>query len=49
MAIGSNQIDETRFPRVGDMYQSADYDSATNRVDLDVQGGVGSLRVVSGT
>ena len=48
MAIGSNQIDETRFPRVGDVYQSADYDTATERVDLDIQGGVGSLRVISG-
>ena len=49
MAIGSNQIDEARFPRVGDVYQSADYDTATDRVDLDVQGGVGSLRVISGS
>ena len=49
MAIGSSQIDETRFPRAGDVYQSPDYDAATNRVDLDIQGGVGSLRVVSGS
>ena len=49
MAIGSNQIDETRFPRVGDVYQSADYDTATDRIDLDVQGGAGSLRVISGS
>jgi hypothetical protein len=46
MAIGSSQIDEARFPRVGDLYQSVDYGTAANRIDLDVQGGVGSLRIV---
>lgn len=45
MALGSNQIDETRFPRMGDVYQSTDYASAENRLDLDIQGGVGSVRV----
>ena len=25
MALGSSQVDETRFPRIGDIYQSADY------------------------
>jgi hypothetical protein len=46
MAIGSSHIDESRFPRVGDVYQSIDYGTAANRIDLDVQGGVGSLRIV---
>jgi hypothetical protein len=46
MALGSSQVDESRFPRVGDVYQSIDYATAANRVDLDIQGGVGSLRVV---
>lgn len=46
MAIGSSQIDETRFPRVGDLYQSVDYATAANHVDLDIQGGVGAVRVV---
>ncbi len=48
MAIGSTQIDEARFPRVGDIYQSLDYATAANRVDLDIQGGVGSVKVVGG-
>lgn len=48
MAIGSNQVDEVRFPRIGDLYQSPDYGSAANQVDIDVQGGVGSVRIVSG-
>lgn len=45
MALGSTRIDETRFPRVGDGFQSMDYGSALNRIDLDIQGGVGSLQV----
>jgi hypothetical protein len=46
MALGSNQVDPARFPRIGDVYQSLDYGTAANRVDIDVRGGVGSLRVV---
>lgn len=48
MALGSNQVDPARFPRIGDIYQSLDYGTAANRVDIDVRGGVGSLRVVGG-
>ncbi len=49
MTIGSTEVDETRFPRVGDLYQSIDYGTASNTVDIDASGGVGSLRVVSGS
>jgi hypothetical protein len=48
VALGSSQIDEARFPRLGDLYQSSDYATSDNRVDLDIQGGVGSVRVQSG-
>lgn len=48
MVLGSSQIDQARFPRVADGYESLDYASATNRVDIDVSGGVGSLRVIGG-
>ena len=47
VALGSNEIDERRFPKTGDVHQSADYGTAENRVDIDVQGGVGSLKVIS--
>ena len=47
MALGSSQIDEVRFPRAGDAYESPDFAAATNRVEIDVRGGVGSLRVTS--
>jgi hypothetical protein len=46
MALGSNQVDQARFPKIGDVYESPDYGSATNRVDIDAQGGVGSLRII---
>jgi Cell wall-active antibiotics response 4TMS YvqF len=45
VGLGSTQVDEARFPRMGDGYQSQDYATAENRVDLDIQGGVGSVRV----
>jgi hypothetical protein len=49
MALGSVDVDLARFPRIGDLYQSIDYATAANRVDIDVEGGVGSLKVVSGS
>ena len=49
MALGTTEVDEARFPRVGDAYQSVDYATATDRVDIEAQGGVGSIRVVSAT
>jgi hypothetical protein len=46
MALGSSQIDQVRFPVSGNGYESPDYATATNRVDIDVSGGVGSFRVI---
>ena len=46
VALGSNQIDVSRFPRRGDVYESADYSSAANTVDIDIRGGVGSVSVI---
>lgn len=47
VVLGSVQVDQSRFPPVAGGYESPDYATAANRVDVDVQGGVGSLRVVS--
>lgn len=47
MVLGSTQIDQGRFPPTAGGYESLDYATAQNRIDIDVQGGVGSLRVVS--
>ncbi|HET7702032.1 MAG TPA: hypothetical protein VFK35_01420 [Candidatus Limnocylindrales bacterium] len=46
MTIGSTQVDEARFPRAAVGFESPDYATAANRVDLDLQGGVGSVRVL---
>ncbi len=48
MALGSTQVDQTRFPPSAGGYESPDYATAPNRVEIDVQGGVGSLRIVGG-
>ena len=46
MALGSTDVDQSRFPRDASGYASADYATAANRADIDVQGGVGSVRIV---
>ncbi len=46
MTIGSSQIDETRFPRSAAGFESPDYGTASNRADIDLSGGVGSVTVV---
>ena len=48
MAIGSTQVDQARFPPVDGGYESPDYATAANRVDIDAEGGVGSLKVIGG-
>ncbi len=39
------EVDTRRFPRVGDAYESSDYATAANKVDIDVQMGAGSIKV----
>jgi hypothetical protein len=46
MALGRTSVDTDRFPRSGDGYESAGYASAPNRVEIDIQGGVGSVRII---
>ena len=41
----SFSADQARFPRAGKVYQSADYDSAPNKVDIHVDAGAGSVEV----
>jgi hypothetical protein len=41
------QVDTSRFPHLqGDMYQSADYMSANNRVDITLEAGWGSIEII---
>jgi hypothetical protein len=43
--LASVDVDRNRFPRVGGVYRSPDYDAAQNKVDIEVKAGVGSLDV----
>ncbi|MCL4395734.1 MAG: cell wall-active antibiotics response protein [Chloroflexi bacterium] len=43
--LGGIDVNAARFPRFGDVYQTADYASATNRIDISVDGGVGTIRI----
>ena len=47
MGLGSTQVDESRFARSAAGFESAGYAAAANRVDIDISGGVGSVRVIS--
>jgi hypothetical protein len=40
------RVDQERFPRTGDYYQSPDYDEAEHKVDLHVEMGVGSVKIL---
>jgi len=39
----SVNVDRNRFPREGNVYRSPDYETATNRVDVEIEAGVGSI------
>ncbi len=43
--IGATRVDQARFPKLGEVYQSADYAGAANRIDIEVDGGVGSIDI----
>jgi hypothetical protein len=43
--LGSIRVDESRFPKFGEIYQSADFASAANKIDMEVDGGIGSINI----
>ena len=43
--VGVFEVDESRFPKAGDLHESPDYATADNRVDLRVNAGVGRIRI----
>jgi hypothetical protein len=47
MALGSSDIDATRFPRnaSGSAWESPGFDGAPNRVEIEIRGGIGSVSV----
>jgi hypothetical protein len=46
ITLGSNDVDQARFPKTLDGYASPDYATAANRADIEVRGGMGSVQVV---
>lgn len=38
-------VDETRFPSQGDIYESPDYDAAVNKADIKIETGVGTVSI----
>jgi hypothetical protein len=45
MGLGGSDIDTARFPRVGEVWESPDFATATNRVEIEAQGGLGAVTV----
>jgi hypothetical protein len=44
--LGGISVDRKRFPRVGRrLYESPDYETAANKVDLDIDVSIGSIAV----
>ena len=41
MALGSAQVDQSRFPASGGGYESPDFATAANRVEIDARAGSG--------
>jgi hypothetical protein len=44
-ALAGFSVDETRFPRANGGYRSMDYDTAEDRADIDIDGGVASFSI----
>ncbi len=44
-SVGSFNVDTSRFPKVGNRYESPGFATATNRVDLTVKSGVASINI----
>lgn len=44
-ALAGITVDKSRFPREGGVYQSPDYDTAPNKVDVNIETGVGSIDI----
>jgi hypothetical protein len=45
MALGTTKVNETRFPRSFDGWASPDWETASDRVEIELQGGLGTIRV----
>jgi len=43
--LSSVSVDRSRFPKSGDVFQSADFEVSENRVEIDIEMGVGSVTI----
>jgi len=43
--LASINVDQTRFPKQGGVYQSVDYEKAENKVDIRIETGVSSIEI----
>jgi len=43
--LASVNVDQNRFPKSGGVYQSADYETAENKVDIRIETGVSSIEI----
>lgn len=43
--LSGTNVDESRFPKVGNRYQSRNYDTATNRLELVVETGISGVTI----
>ena len=43
--LASINVDQTRFPKQGGVYQSVDYEKAENKVDIRIETGVSSIQI----
>ena len=46
MALGSTDVDVTRFRKTADGWMSPGFEDATDRAEIEVEGGFGSVRVM---
>lgn len=44
-SLAGIKVDTARFPRMGDVYQSEGYDTATNKADINAEIGAGSIDI----
>jgi hypothetical protein len=45
VSVGDIKVDEVRFPRNGKYYQSTDYETAANSVDMTIDAGAASVKI----
>lgn len=43
--MSSHKIDTNRFPQIGAFYQSPDFDNAANKVEIEIEAGMGGIEI----